>query len=256
MTSQHMAVDTEKRTVAKTALREALAACGGNTKDRSVITAIENLQSLNLTTAPARSGKFMDSEWLLISAPNFPQGEQLADGKFAYTLGRLAFNMFQPTELKVAIDRVFQPVFLLENGEQRTHDIVVEFTTIDKSVPQLAGIVRNQGICHPIGDTVLQVQFTGGILAPQTSTNIDEWKATFGEQRQSAKRNWKESLMSGFLKLMFGLVSSEAMNPETGEISFTMKRSPKGRLEILYLDEELRITRGERGTVLVCDRQH
>ncbi|MUG97327.1 fimbrial protein [Scytonema sp. UIC 10036] len=250
-------VDTEKRAAAKTALREALAACGGNTKNQAVIAAIEHLQSLNPTTAPARSGKFMDSEWLLISAPNFPRGEQLADGRFAYTLGNLAFNMFQPTELKVVADRVFQPVFLLENGEQQTHDIVVEFTTIDETIPQLSGIVRNQGICQPISDTVLQAQFTGGILTPKVPTKLNEWKATFGEQRQSAKKTWKESLMSGFLKLMFGIVSSGAMNPENGEISFTMKRSPKGRLEILYLDEELRITRGvERGTVLVCQRQH
>ncbi len=250
-----MAVDTEKRVVAKIALREALAACGGNTKNQAVMAAIENLQSLNPTTAPARSGKFMDSEWLLISAPNFPRSEQLADGRFAYTLGNLAFNMFQPTELKVVADRVLQPVFLFENGEQQTHDIVVEFTTIDESVPQLSGIVRNQGICQPISATVLQAQFKGGILAPQDPTKLDEWKATFGKQRQSAKRTWKETFMSGFLKLMFGLVAPEAMNPETGEISFIMKRSPKGRLEILYLDEELRITRGERGTVLVCERQ-
>ncbi|MDP5018672.1 MAG: PAP/fibrillin family protein [Dolichospermum sp.] len=249
-----MVVDTEKSTAAKTALRQALAACGGNTKDKTVIAAIENLQSLNPTTAPTHSGSLMDSEWLLISAPNFPQGEQLADGRYAYTLSRLAFNMFQPTKLKVVIDRVFQPVFLLGNGEQRTHDIVVEFTTIDESVPQLSGIIRNQGICQPVSDTVLQVQFTGGILKPQSATKMDEWKAVFGEQGKSKKTSWQDSLMSGFLKLMFGLVPPQTMNPETGEVSFVMNRSPKGRLEILYLDEELRITRGEKGTVLVCER--
>jgi hypothetical protein len=32
-----------------------------------------------------------------------------------------------------------------------------------------------------------------------------------------------------------------------------INRSPKGRLEILYLDNELRITRGEKGTVLVAE---
>lgn len=58
------------------------------------------------------------------------------------------------------------------------------------------------------------------------------------------------------LKFMFGLVKPEAMNPKTGEVSFTMKRSPKGHLRVLYLDEELRITRGEKGTVLVCERIH
>ncbi|MBC5797050.1 fimbrial protein [Sphaerospermopsis sp. LEGE 00249] len=247
-------VDTEKCTAAKTELRQILAACGGNTKDKNVIAAIENLQSFNPTTAPAQSGSLMDSEWLLISAPNFPQGELLANGKYAYTLGRLAFNMFQPTKLKLVIDRVLQPVFPVGNGEQRTHDIVVEFTTIDESVPQLSGIVINQGICQSVSDTLLQVQFTGGILKPQSTTNLEDWKAVFSEQGKPEKRSWQDILMSGFLKLMFGLVPPQTMNPETGEVSFMMNRSPKGRLEILYLDEELRITRGEKGTVLVCER--
>jgi hypothetical protein len=34
-----------------------------------------------------------------------------------------------------------------------------------------------------------------------------------------------------------------------------MTRSPRGNLEILYLDNDLRITKGEKGTVLVCERQ-
>jgi hypothetical protein len=44
------------------------------------------------------------------------------------------------------------------------------------------------------------------------------------------------------------------MDAETGRIEFQMKRSPKGALDILYLDEELRITKGQKETVLVCDR--
>jgi PAP_fibrillin len=250
-----MTIDTGKLLEAKTALRQALAAVGGNTKDKAVLAEIEKLHQLNPTTTPARSGELLDSQWLLISAPNFPGGEQLSDGKFAYTLGRLAFNMFQPKELKLVIDRVLQPVLLLENGEQRSHDIVVEFTTISESLPKLSGIVHNQGICHPVSDTALEVKFTGATLAPQQSTNMKDWKAVFGSQSQPSKKTWKEKLMSVVLRLIFGLVSPQAMNPETGEVSFTMKRSPKGRLEILYLDEELRITRGERGTVLVCERQ-
>ncbi|MDZ7957531.1 MAG: PAP/fibrillin family protein [Aulosira sp. DedQUE10] len=250
-----MAVNIRTSEAAKTALRQALAASGGNTKDKEVIAAIENLQSLNPTAAPAHSGTLLDSNWLLISAPNFPEGEQLVDGSFTYTLGRLAFNMFQPTGLKVAIQRVLQPVFLLKNGTQRSHDIVVEFTTIDESVLKLNGIVRNQGVCQPFNDTALQVKFTGGILTPQYTQNIEDWKAIFGNQQRSSRIGFKENLMSGFLRLMFGLVPPQGMNLDTGEIAFTMRRSPKGRLEILYLDEELRITRGERGTVLVSERQ-
>jgi hypothetical protein len=249
-----MVVDMGNVAAAKVALRQALAACGGNTKDETVLAAITNLQTLNPTPAPTHSGQLLDSNWLLISAPSFPQGEKLADGRFAYTLGRLAFNMFQPTRLKVVIDRVSQPVRYLGKGEQHSHDIVVEFTTIDESLPQLRGIVRNLGVCQPASDTALQVEFTGGVLAPQDMGQIEEWRRVFGEQDKPGKTSFQEKFQALLLKLMFGLVPPQGMNLETGEISFIMKRSPKGNLEILYLDEELRITRGERGTVLVCER--
>lgn len=101
---------------------------------------------------------------------------------------------------------------------------------------------------------MLQVRFTGGILAPQDPNRLDDWQEIFGQQRQSAKRTFKESLMLGLFRLMFGLVPPQTMNPDTGEVTFIMERSPKGRLEIIYLDEELRITCGERGTILVCER--
>jgi hypothetical protein len=34
-----------------------------------------------------------------------------------------------------------------------------------------------------------------------------------------------------------------------------MNKSPQGLLKILYLDDELRITKGNRETILVCQRQ-
>jgi len=156
-----MDIETQDRKAAKTMLREALATHEGNTKHEVVIAAIEKLVSLNPTTAPARSEALMDRQWLLISAPNFPNGEKRADGKYIYTLGRLAFNMFEPTSLKVAIDRVLQPVIPVGNGQQGTHDIIVEFTTVDENTPTLQGVVRNLGVCEPADDNVLQVQFTG-----------------------------------------------------------------------------------------------
>jgi hypothetical protein len=163
--------------------------------------------------------------------------------------------MFEPTELKLVIDRVLQPVFLLGDGEQRSHDVIVDFTTADESFPPLSGIVRNKGVCHPVSDTVLQARYTGGILAPQDPDKLDDWRAVFGQQSQKTKRTFWENLRFGLLRLMFGLVPPQAMNFETGEVKFIMERSPKGSLEILYIDEELRITRGERGTVLVFERQ-
>ncbi|MEA5510133.1 PAP/fibrillin family protein [Crocosphaera sp. UHCC 0190] len=241
------------REAAKTALRDALKIYDGDVKQAEVKGKIEQLCQLNPIVAPSHSHRLESKEWLLISAPSFPQGEKLPNGKYAYTLGRLAFNMFEPTNLKLVIDAVRQPVVLLGEGEKRSHDIVVEFTIIDEYFPSLKGVVKNLGVCYPADNQTLQVQFTGGSLAPQNKENLDQWKTIFS-QAKPAQKSLKEQLMSLFLKVMFGLVPPTGMNTETGEIDFKMKRSPKGSLAVLYLDEELRITRGEKGTILVCER--
>ncbi len=243
----------ETRLAIKNELKEALKAYEGDVKHHLVKEKIAQLCQLNPTPTPTHSNQLESAEWLLISAPSFPQGEKLADGKYAYTLGRLAFNMFEPTSLKLVIDSVKQPVVLLGESEKRTHDIIVEFTIIDPAFPHLKGIVCNKGVCYPADDKTLQVEFTGGTLAPNPHQDLETWKKIFSQPLPS-KKGFGEQLMSIFLKFMFGLVPPQGMNLETGEIAFTMKRSPKGRLDVLYLDEELRITRGEKGTVLVCQR--
>jgi len=161
----------------KQALRAALQAHGGDPNQRTVGAAIDRLMKQNPTSAPARQTTLLEGDWLLTSAPSFPNGEMQPDGSYVYTLGRLAFNMFEPRDLKVVINQVSQPVFPIQGTGQHTHDIVVKFTVLDETVPPLQGIVR-------------------------------------------------------------------------------MKRSPKGSLEILYLDEDLRITKGEKGTVLVCEKRY
>ncbi|MGB5592606.1 MAG: PAP/fibrillin family protein [Crocosphaera sp.] len=241
------------RDAAKTALREALKTYDGDVKQEAVKAKIEQLCQLNPIVAPSHSDRLESDEWLLISAPSFPQGEKLSNGKYAYTLGRLAFNMFEPTNLKLVIDCVRQPVVMLGEGEKRSHDIIVEFTVIDHTFPQIKGVVRNLGICYPADDDTLQVEFTGGTLTPQLGQDLVVWKEVFN-QGKPAKKGLKDWFMSLFLKVMFGLVSPDGINEETGEVSFKMKRSPKGKLSILYLDEEMRITKGEKGTILVCER--
>lgn len=251
-----MNIDTQDRKAIKETLRKALNAHGGDTKHEAVAAAIQRLVRLNPRATPAHSGTLLDGQWLLISAPNFPDGEQRADGKYTYTLGRLAFNLFQPTKLKLVIDRVRQPVTPVDNGRRRTHDIIVEFTTADELFPSLQGVVHNYGVCEPTLDNTLQVQFTGGCLAPADQTSLKTWKAVFGDQSKPLSRNLKQRLLTYISRIMFGLVPPQGMEQETGKISFKMQRPPKGKLSILYLDEELRITRGNRGTVLVTERQN
>ncbi len=244
----------QERNQAKAELKEALSKYGGNTKNEVVVAAIDKLISLNPTSEPARTETLMDGDWLLINAPNFPGGEQLEDGKLAYTLGRLAFNMFQPAALKLVIEQVSQPVFPVGNGEQRSHDIVVTFRSIETKFSNIRGIVRNLGVCNPINSHFLQVKFTGGILEPAPDTDLQTWKAIFREANQPKQRNWLDQLKLILPKIMFGILPPQGMDEQTGKIVFSMNRSPVGKLEILYLDENLRITKGERGTVLVCEK--
>ena len=243
----------QDRKAAKEKLKDVLATYGGNTKHEAVITAINQLVNLNPTVAPTRNEALLTGLWLLISAPNFPNGELQPDGKYVYTLGRLAFNMFQPVKLKVAIERVLHPIIPLDNG-QHTHDIIVEFITVDENAPQIKGIVRNLAISEPTDDHILQVKFTGATLTPQNQNQMKAWKAIFGEQSKPDKTNLKEKLMNKILRIMFGIVPPQGMDLKTGEVSFKMKKSPKGNIKFIYLDEELQITKGEKGMILICER--
>lgn len=246
---------TQARMEAKAALRGALAMYNGDPHHAAVAEKIAALSALNPTTAPARNVELRDGNWLLISAPSFPDGERRADGTYCYTLGRLAFNMFQPADLQVVINQVSQPVLPIGSGEQRSHDIVVEFTTISGSLPSLKGIVRNLGVCEPKDDSTLQVEFTGGVLEPAAGVDLGLWRQVFGNPQPVAPKTLKAWFQNQILKFMFGLVPPQGIDNDTGRVEFQMKRSPKGSLSILYLDEEFRITRGQKETVLVCERQ-
>ena len=242
------------REQAKAELRRALVAGEGQTNGAEVAASIATLSALNPSAAPAYEDTLLDGDWRLVSAPNFPGKLRQEGGRCIYTLGRLAFNMFQPTDLEVAIDGVRQPVWPTGEGKQRTHDIVVEFSTVPPQLPQLEGIVRNTGLCIPQDRTNFKVWFTGGILAPKPGTNLEGWRTVFGNPTRRSQLTFQERMAKLVLTLLFGLVPSTRLDAETGEIAFEMKRSPRGSLELLYLDQELRITKGEKGTVLICER--
>ena len=241
---------------AKATLRRSLANHAGDTTQTAVVTAIQSLAKLNPTPAPARNFQLQEGHWWLTNAPNFPNGERQADGRYVYTLGRLAFNMFQPKHLKVVIDRVSKSI-RPRTDSPWTHDIQVEFTVLEDAMPPLQGIVQNLGVCEPYDDDTLQVQFTGGTLTPQPGTDLATWVQVFGDQTptgRTQKRSLKEMLSDVFLRFMFGLVPPNGINPDTGEVTFEMTRSPNGKLRILYLDDDMRIVKGRKEAMLVCDR--
>lgn len=256
-----MDTTTIQRNIAKTALIEALKTSRGDTKNQEVVAAIEKLASLNPESELTEKEELLEGNWLLINAPNFPNRQNDTQGRYIYTLGRLAFNMFEPVGLKVEIERVLQPVFPTGKGNEFTHDIVVEFKTIDENIPELKGIVKNLAVCSPISKDTVQVKFTGGELMPRDTekpSKIKEWLQVFGQKSQKSQQfqpSLREQINSTFIKWMFGISKASNIDNQTGKRVFTMKKSPKGSLKLLYLDDDLRITKGNRETILVCQRQ-
>jgi hypothetical protein len=155
-----MNITTTQRDDVKAALIEALKTNGGDTKNETVVAAIKKLASFNPQRSITEQENLLEGNWLLINAPNFPDRLSDYQQRYIYTLGRLAFNMFEPVGLKIEID-------------------------------------------------------------------------------------W-----------MFGIDRVSDIETQTGRQTFAMNKPPKGKLKLLYLDEELRITKGNRETVLICKRQN
>jgi hypothetical protein len=238
---------------AKQALLRVLAEHQGDAKAALVQPAIARLVDLSDHTAPAEAAE-LAGNWRLLSAPNFPDGQQTASGKWQYTLGRLAFDMFRPQDLPVQLTEVFQEIQPLPDGSQQTHNIVVHFQATRAGLPPVQGVVRNLGVCQPADPTALQVQFTGGVLEPAPNTDADAWQQVLHSTKQTSA-SLRDRCQQLALKLIFGLGKPQTIDPQTGRAEFAMPRSPKGRLNILYLDDTLRIMQSQKEqTLMICER--
>ncbi len=238
---------------AKQSLLTTLAEHQGDAKAALVQQAIALLVDLSDVSAPAYAPELAGC-WRLLSAPNFPDGQLTDPGEWQYTLGRLAFDMFRPQDLSVQLTDVFQDIQPLPEEAKHTHNIVVHFQTVQVGLPSVRGIVRNLGVCQTAHPTALQVQFTGGELEPASDTDLSAWQQVFHSPPQTSV-NLRDRLQRLALKLIFGLGAPQKVDAQTGRADFTMPRSPKGRLNILYLDDTLRIMQSEKEqTLMICER--
>jgi len=225
----------------------------GDTKDAAVVEQLELLQKANPTPDAALRGEYLDGDWLQISQSDYPG--RLSKDEPLYPLGRLAFNMYEPTEAVFRIDRVVQPVRPLPNSvdSTREYEIIVEMTCVDKKYPEFKAIISNYARITPAkdnkgNDARLSVSFTHGNLAPSLELSED-FKAPWRQSFSPKKRNM---FVRGIMRLAMGFETSPM--DDNGVMSYKLSRSPKGWLDILYLDDVLRVTRGNRGSVVVTER--
>ena len=235
---------------AKMSLRSALADNGGNSKAPAVVAAVEALAALCPTRAPARNPALI-GEWQQINAPEYSGGSQNADGSFQYTLGRLSFGIFEPKDLMCIVGPILNPLKESADGGVIEYEIQIPFCIQRDIGPNLDALLVNFATCYAESDTRLSVSFSGGILRPD-GCDRPAWREVFGPAL-AAKPGKRVRVVNWLMKGMMGLIKPNKLDDDDA-MSYQMTKAPKGYLDVLYLDDELRITRGNRGSLVVCER--
>ena len=222
----------------KTALLHALQMTGGDVTTEPFLHALKRLRGLykrsgldcrrqvgsasaaasapNATSAAAEGTPQLEGMWLTLSRPNFHDCLGLNEQReYRYTLGRMSFGMYRPTNLVCSVQGTFNPVHRvdvqdldevksvprslrkeLHEGRAllRTYNIVTAFSiepassSFGDNSPNatvsrpIRGIMTTDGYILPDPSTPnrLSVWFTGGTVEVDDEDDADEWKRIFG----------------------------------------------------------------------------
>jgi len=236
-----------------------LAEKGGDWRDPAVTAELPALEAANPTADPALSSTYLDANWLQVTRPDYNYGGN--KGSTEYTLGALSFNMFEPSDMKVNVEQTTQLVAPNDDGT-REWDISLLITCVDERFPPFKANITTFGKIQP-GKTKdgrnhrLEVWFTEGQLKPAAGTDDalhKQWLDTFRTAQKTKKRTFGTMVKNGMLRLMMGLQLPDSV-AEDGTVSFKMNRPPHGYTDILYLDDKLRVTRGNRGSIVAVTRE-
>lgn len=263
-----------KLQAAKYRLKSVLQQYHGSCKNPEVMAAVDELVKMNPTTNAVQS-PLLFGEFIAHTSPDFPgriKPEKGQETVVQYTLGRLSFGLFQPHSLTCTIEGVRNSILECENLEELVdgqttfvYPIQIDLT-IHTPKGDLPATMCHQALCYvlPEHENRLGVTFRGGSLTPTYAVRSDPtrmalWEEVFDQAYTKAEE--ERSLMSTFMMYIFKAVfqlstptDEDAKNDKHRTVSFDMKRSPRGYLDILYLDEDVRITRGNRGTIIVVER--
>ena len=149
--------------------------------------------------------------------------------------------------------------------------LTVEPAEDDASAPAVAPtqavkLVKGYMLPDPSVPNRLTVWFVGGELRPVVSGDEEssrsgevtapaEWKEMFGRDQ---KKTWSDSIRNAGAKLFLGAELPHGMSTD-GSLSYQLHRPHGGHgvafIDVLYYDEHVLVTRGNRGTVYVASRQ-
>jgi len=242
----------------KEALFGALKSSGRDTKAPEVVAAVEALAKVSPTEAAARSGAFLDGTWEQVSKSSFP-GEIDEE---VYTLGRLTFNIYAPADMLWRIERTVQEVRPVEDAEEgtRTWDAVLDLVCVDEKYPKFKAKLQTVSFVKPDAkrDDRLEVWFTGGVLKPSPQmdpTLLPEWQKVFTNSlsQQKSKATIFSKVGDWLMGALMGLRKPDSVSDD-GSMTYEMTKAPHGHSDVLYLDDDLRITKGNKGSIVVATR--
>ena len=274
----HDSCDQQSHRVLERALKAVLKRHHGSTKHKDVRKAIDELTPHNPTEEPTKSPLFV-GDFICHTLPEFPgriKPKDKSNTDVQYTLGKLSFGMFQPNHLVCTVRSVRQSIRVrceTKSGTFKTYAYPVMMDlTIHAVDPQdgtevlLPCMVNHDAVCYecPKQPHRMKVIFKGSTLMPSPAVLshpdlLHVWMTTFegAYQRAALERNILNKALRGFMTWWFQIThhptDDEMAANDDRRVHFEMKRCPKGYLDILYMSDTTRITRGNRGTLVVVE---
>jgi hypothetical protein len=278
-------------------LLQSLAASQGDVESdkfkSSLDTLSQHFSQQALDTRPHLTGTgSIEDTWLTLSKPSYfgCLGEN-DNGDPMYTMGRMSFDMFSPTNLVCSLQGNFNLVEIVAEEDRkelldkvpkslreevecrktvlRTYHVVSAFTIEPSSASfpdapnkdvhrPIRGIMTTYGysLPDPKNENRHSIWFTGGKIEPNTHPrDVSDWKRLFTMHPPKHSFGEKAKLLA--VKLLMGATVPDKM-AEDGIMSYEFTRPLGGHgmayVDVVYLDETLRIVKGHRGTVMVFSR--
>ena len=184
-----------------------------------------------------------------------------------------SFGMFKPTTIVCAVDDIVNIVEDIkeDTDDTTTNDVMWRQTyTIDVLMKietsngiKLPARLTNYGECFPTSTDRLSVKFTQGALKPQfdmgdSSNATLAWKETFDNaiskeaDAQSYIGKAGTWVMHKMMSAMMGL--EPPIDSADYTQTFKITKPYLGYLDILYIDDDFRVTKGNKNTIVVVER--
>lgn len=213
----------------KEELFKAIEAAEGSLDDKC-LAIVASLEQLNLVPDITAHPDLIKGCLLGVKA-NYK--EKRRDGKKRYlgysgaltTLGSVTFNAFKPVDLKIALYDTYQHISMESDD---SYSIIIEFSIIDpleKDAP-LQGLIINRARFSVGGPNRLEVEFLSCGLKPRfPEKDLDAWLTLLKEPNPGMDEN--------------------------GCVVISLPGPVKGWSDFLYMDDEIRIQKGNKGGVTV-----